>query len=360
MNKLINNLIQIKILAYNELLEKFDAKNKNITNISQPSTDLDAVNFLTLKEYCFKNFNNELLRLKQDINRIYKILKYTNVDELEFSKLNLEEDLREKLIYFKNLIENNTDLLNEYIFKYNSLEKKTTLLEFKKINIENQIDTLEEHIINLQKDRLSKNKLTYAEEDIKIIYNQLKEYFNSFYTSTKLNFDKIYIDINFINDKYTEINNLIISNKKKINNIILHNTHTDVIDNCLYKIYVENNNKDTVSITIDDISKNEGYIIKKFINSKIYDDVKLNKIKFLIDYYDKSDKLLKEKFNGTMQLAIDKNHINLTSDVFITNLSINKEDNFIESITIPNIFKNNKNLKYIIISINLIFKIKLL
>lgn len=364
-DNLLNNIVQIKILSYNDDLKKFDAKDQNITNLSKPITDFDAVNLLTLKEYCFKNFSNELNAIKQDINRLYGILKYTDIDALDFSKLSLEDDLKEKIIYFKNIIDNTTQLLNEYLYKYNSLEKKTTLLEFKRINLENQIEELQEQIIQLQNDRLNKNKLTYVEEDVRIIYNQLKEYFNVLFNSTKLNFDKIYIDINFLNDKNAEYINLIQANKKKIDNITNNNnlmnfqgnSKSDIIDNCLYKIYINTDNINKDDQTINHDIKNS--IIKPFINSKVYDDVKLCKIKYYMEYYNNDDILLGEKFNGYLKILVDKNNINLSSDTFITNLNINKENNFIESIIMPNVFRNNKNIKYLILYINLIFKIKL-
>lgn len=360
MNNFFNNIIQIKILAYNDEINKFDAKNQNITNVSKPTNDLDAINFLTLKDYCFKNYNNILETLKKDINRLFEILKYTNIDSLEFSKLNLEDDLKEKIIYLKNLIVDNTQLLNEFIYKYNSLEKKTTLLEFKKICLENKIDELQEQIINLQNDRLNKNKLTYVQEDIKIMYNQLKEFFNSLHNNTKLNFDKVYIDINFLNDKYTEHVNLITSNRKKIDNIILNNQNSsEIVDNCLYKIILDQDNISTDSKTlfINNIPKSK--IIKNFINSKIYDDVRLCKIKYIIDYYNEKDEIISETYYGNVKLIIDKNTINLSSETYITNLQLTIEENFIESVTLNNVFKNNKKIKYILLHINLIFRIKL-
>jgi uncharacterized coiled-coil protein SlyX len=358
MDEILKNIIQIKILAFNEQLNKFDAKNHNITNLSKPNSDSDAINYITLKDYCFKNYNNIIDNIKKDINKIYDILKYTSIDALEFSKLNLEDGLKEKILYLNNLVIDNTQLLNEYIYKYNSLEKKTTLLEFKKVNLENQIEELQDQIVNLQNERLNKNKLTYVQEDVKIMYIQLKDFLNSLFNSTKLNFDKVYIDITFLNDKFTEFNKLITSNQQKIDKIILNNQTSDVIDNCLYKFSINSHIDANRFITIDNISPIN--IIKRFYNAKIYDDVRLCKIKYTIDYYNENDILMQEKFNSYIKLKVENVDIDMVSDTFIANLKVNNEENFINLVSIPNVFKSNKKIKYVILYINLIFRIKLL
>lgn len=376
MNELVQNFTQVYVLTYNDKINKFDAKNQIITNLGNPESDLDVINLLSLKNYIFKNISIELDKLKNDINKIYNLLNYTDIDSLYFSKLNLEDDLKDKIVYFKNIIEEYTILIQEFMFKYNSLEKKTTLLEFNKINMENQIESLQEQIIELKK-KISDDNILQADvnktEDYNLLrklYFELKGYLDLFYNNFKLNFDKVNIDINFLNDKNIVCTNSLTSNKKSIEELKLEvsNLHNSlslikkdinnkyIFDNCLYKIRIFNQMRSP--IVIRDLDK---YIIKNFINSNLYENVNLCKIKYKVEYYDINDLIIKKySFKDTIELVINGNIIHLKTPVHNLNIkNIIKEAGFIDKLTIPNIFDNAEGVKFIIIDISLIFQYSL-
>lgn len=379
MNELVQNFTQVYVLTYNDKINKFDAKNQIITNLGNPESDLDVINLLTMKNYIFKNISIEIDKIKDNINKIYNLLNYTDIDSLYFSKFNLEDDLKEKIVYFKNIIEKYTVLIQEFMFKYNSLEKKTTLLEFNKIHMENQIESLQEQIIELKKkiseDKKLQNDFTDNKSEnynlLKKLYFELKGYLDLFYNNAKINFEKVNIDINFLNDKNIVCTNSLSTNKKNIEEmkLDLNNlqnslnyikkdiNNKDMFDNCLYKVKIINQMKSPISV-----SNLDKYIIKNFVNSNLYENVSLCKIKYNVEYYDVNDLIIKKYlFNDMIELIINGNIIHLKNlpeyDINIKNLV--KETDFIDKLTIPNIFDNTENIKYIIINISLIFKFSL-
>lgn len=379
MNELVQNFTQVYVLTYNDKINKFDAKNQIITNLGNPESDLDVINLLTMKNYIFKNISIEIDKIKDNINKIYNLLNYTDIDSLYFSKFNLEDDLKEKIVYFKNIIEKYTVLIQEFMFKYNSLEKKTTLLEFNKIHMENQIESLQEQIIELKKkiseDKILQNDAADNKSEnynlLKKLYFELKGYLDLFYNNAKINFEKVNIDINFLNDKNIVCTNSLSTNKKNIEEIKLDLNNLqnslnfikkdinnkDVFDNCLYKVKILNQMKSPISV-----SNLDKYIIKNFVNSNLYENVSLCKIKYNVEYYDVNDLIIKKYlFNDIIELIINGNIIHLKTppeyNINIKNLV--KETDFIDKLTIPNIFDNTENIKYIIINISLIFKFSL-
>ena len=364
-----NSIDNINIQKTDDFKDKIISKFNDMKNISKKIFEKCTKQF----EINFENFKIIISNyLDSSIRNICKILEKPENNEifLKYAKKNIFKNINKIIEIYDNIIKNiedNFDLLNEYLKQKEIINNKNPIEKFLNFNYKNIVN------INLL------NKFKFDEVDpLNIIKNRYFRYYLNYLNEEKKN---PLIKTLTIQNNISSQSNFIKQYHNNFKNMKIFKANTNDLQIILNSFPKEQNNYNLNKIEINDFDFTAPFTDNRIMNDKLN---KVEKVKFFKGHLNNSIISKVIQFSGESLISLSLEKISLTNigwknllNYFYENKkileniqylslarnllsSINKEMAIIDGINVPqNTDKIFKNLKIFNLSKNDIYKFEM-